>query len=29
MNPVSLNEGKAIVDKFARVNNLINDILRS
>ena len=29
MNPVSLNEGKAIVDKFARVNSLINDILRS
>jgi hypothetical protein len=29
MNPVSLNEGKAVVDKFARVNNLINDILRS
>ena len=29
MNPVSLNEGKAIVDKFTRVNNLINDILRS
>ena len=28
MNPVSLNEGKAIVDKFARVNSLINDILR-
>ena len=29
MNPVSLNEGKAVVDKFTRVNNLINDILRS
>jgi len=29
MNPVSLNEGKAIVDPFARVNSLINDILRS
>ena len=29
MNPVSLNEGKTVVDKFTRVNNLINDILRS
>ena len=29
MNPVSLNENKAIVEKFTRVNSLINDILRS
>ena len=29
MNPVSLNEGKETVSKFIRVNNLINDILRS
>ena len=29
MNPVSLNEGKALADKFAKVNSLINDILRS
>jgi len=29
MNPISLNEGKAIVDKFARVHNIINDILRA
>jgi len=29
MNPVSLNEGKEVVSKFIRVNNLINDILRS
>ena len=28
MNPISLNEGKDTVDKFARVNSLINDILR-
>ena len=29
MNPVSLNESKSVISKFARVNNLINDILRS
>jgi len=29
MNPVALNEGKAEIDKFTKVNNLINDILRS
>ena len=29
MNPVSLNENKGKVNKFARVNSLINDILRS
>jgi len=29
MNPVSLNESIAVTDKFATVNNLINDILRS
>ena len=29
MNPISLNEGKAIENKFSRVNSLINDILRS
>ena len=29
MNPISLNEEKAVVDKFARVHNIINDILRA
>ena len=29
MNPISLNEGKAVLDKFARVHNIINDILRA
>ena len=29
MNPISLNEGKAKADKFARVHNIINDILRA
>ena len=29
MNPVSLNENKGKINKFARVNSLINDILRS
>ena len=29
MNPVSLNEAKQAVNKFSRVNSLINDILRS
>jgi hypothetical protein len=29
MNPVALNEGKAEIDKLTKVNNLINDILRS
>lgn len=29
MNPVSLNEGKTVVDKYAKVHNIINDILRS
>ena len=29
MNPISLNESKAVADKFTRVNNLINDILRT
>lgn len=29
MNPVSLNEGKAVVDKYAKVHNIINDILRA
>ena len=29
MNPISLNEGKAKADKFARVHNIINGILRA
>ena len=29
MNPISLNEGKAVVDKFTKVHNIINDILRA
>lgn len=29
MNPVSLNEGKTVVDKYAKVHNIINDILRA
>lgn len=29
MNPISLNEEKVIVDKYAKVNSLINDILRA
>ena len=29
MNPISLNEGKVEISKLTRVNNLINDILRS
>ena len=29
MNPVHLNEGKAPIDKFAKVHNIINDILRA
>ena len=29
MNPVSLNEGKTAVDKYAKVHNIINDILRA
>ena len=29
MNPVSLNEGKTGVDKYAKVHNIINDILRA
>jgi hypothetical protein len=29
MNPISLNEEKGAVDKYAKVNSIINDILRS
>ena len=29
MNPIFLNEGKAVVDKFTKVHNIINDILRA
>ena len=29
MNPISLNEGKGAVDKYAKVNSIINDILRA
>lgn len=29
MNPISLNEGKTLVDKYAKVHSIINDILRS
>jgi len=29
MNPVSLNEGKTIEDKYTKVHSLINDILRA
>jgi len=29
MNPVSLNESKGKVDKYAKVHNIINDILRA
>tara|TARA_R110002096_G_scaffold117168_3_gene253759 strand:+ start:565 stop:1143 length:579 start_codon:yes stop_codon:yes gene_type:complete len=29
MNPISLNEEKGVVDKYAKVNSIINDILRS
>jgi len=29
MNPISLNEQKQVVDKYAKVNSIINDILRS
>ena len=29
MNPISLNEQKGIVDKYAKVNSIINDILRT
>jgi hypothetical protein len=29
MNPISLNEGKAKVSKYANLDNIINDILRS
>jgi hypothetical protein len=29
MNPISLNEGKAVVHKFTKVHNIINDILRA
>ena len=29
MNPVALQEGKVKVSKFAKVNNIINDILRA
>ena len=29
MNPISLNENKGKVDKYAKVHNIINDILRA
>lgn len=29
MNPISLNEQKQVVDKYAKVNSIINDILRT
>jgi len=29
MNPISLNEQKEVVDKYAKVNSIINDILRT
>lgn len=29
MNPVSLNESKGEIDKYAKVHNIINDILRA
>ena len=29
MNPISLNEGKVKVDKYSKVHNIINDILRA
>ena len=29
MNPVSLNESKSAIDKYAKVNAIINDILRT
>ncbi len=29
MNPVSLNEGVANIDKYGKVNSIINDILRT
>jgi hypothetical protein len=29
MNPVSLNEGATVTDKYGKVNNIINDILRT
>lgn len=29
MNPISLNEGKTILDKYAKVHSIINDILRA
>jgi hypothetical protein len=29
MNPISLNEGAKLEDKYGKVNTLINDILRS
>jgi len=29
MNPISLNESKGKVDKYAKVHNIINDILRA
>ncbi len=29
MNPISLNENKGEVDKYAKVHNIINDILRA
>jgi len=29
MNPVSLNESKGVVNKYAKVHNIINDILRA
>tara|TARA_R110000765_G_scaffold72293_1_gene140382 strand:- start:92 stop:670 length:579 start_codon:yes stop_codon:yes gene_type:complete len=29
MNPISLNEEKGVVDRYAKVNSIINDILRS
>tara|TARA_B110000908_G_scaffold1610_1_gene2059 strand:- start:188 stop:766 length:579 start_codon:yes stop_codon:yes gene_type:complete len=29
MNPISLNEEKGTVDRYAKVNSIINDILRS
>jgi hypothetical protein len=29
MNPISLNEGKQVVEKYANLNNIINNILRA